>query len=90
MATIGCAELPLVNETDHSVSNLAIIPKYEMHQNTWANGSKNKRKEKRIERNGIWQQELETIPTETHKKTEKQEQDKGTGEKQFQKSDNEK
>lgn len=83
-------ELSLVNETDHSVNNSAIIPKYEMHQNRRANGSKNKRKEKRTERNGIWRQELETIPTKTHKRNCKKEQDKGRGEKQFQKSDNEK
>lgn len=32
---------------------------------------KTKEKKKRTERNGIWRQELETIPTKTHKKTAK-------------------
>lgn len=79
-----------MNETDHLVNNSAITPKYEMHQNTWANGSEKQKKKKRTERNGIWRQELETIPTKTHKKNCKKEQDKRRGEKQFQKSDNEK
>ena len=33
-----------MNETDHLVNNSAITPKYEMHQNTWANGSEKQKK----------------------------------------------
>lgn len=36
-----------MNETDHLVNNSAITPKYEMHQNTWANGSEKQKKKKR-------------------------------------------